>query len=101
MFHPGQEIVCIRDDWQWRNGFLPASLPRKGQIYHCGRTDPFHAGYIFLKELPASHANMCGTFWVSYVATFFRPVAKHSADISIFKKLLAPSKTDSRVPEDA
>jgi hypothetical protein len=95
MFLPGQEIVCICDEWRCAPCTrIPPGvpLPQKGNIYHFdgpGQSD----GFIYLRDLPGPQSERLG-----FLADFFRPVAKRSTDISIFKKLLVPS---DKIPEDA
>ena len=82
MFHVGQDVVCIRDDW----GFSPKGLkilPKKGEVYKvAGIREP---GFFALHKVP--HLNLIG--WDNhnkFASNFFRPVLK--TDISVFTAML-------------
>lgn len=79
MFHVGQMVVCVDDEWTDLDcrPCLWAEDPRKGLIYEIARIE---GTWLYLQEI----ANGIG-----YESCAFRPVVK--TDISVFTAMLTPS----------
>ena len=94
MFHVGQDVVCIQDDWTTKNG---EKCPQRGFIYRIRDLTCFdNIDALRLEELVNApiHYDQCFG-GCSFVATFFRPV-KHTNIDSIAEAMKRlPSKADA------
>ncbi|MFG1388842.1 hypothetical protein [Xanthobacter versatilis] len=82
MFHVGQQVICIDDNWGSDGHNIPIDAPKKGMVYSVREVIfnvPFPSGHFFdLEEV------RCGL----WDAEQFRPVKPTS--IEVFRQLLSP-----------
>jgi hypothetical protein len=101
MFHIGQRVICVDDKFVGENRvFDPTftsrcpNLPVRGNVYTIRAFVVPYAGYpgtpgILLEEIinpPCPYSE--GTFEPSFFPSHFRPLTKHSTDISVFTAML-------------
>lgn len=82
MWRVGQKAVCVRADDNWHLV--------EGAIYTVTGVKPGHFGFcdgLYVAEA----AHYCGT---AFYATRFRPVVETKTDISVFTRMLTPSKRE-------
>lgn len=93
MLRVGQEVVCVDDS-------LPANP------WH--RANPLVKGAIYVIREMNTHYNAAGEFRGVHVridasrrewpVELFRPLVKHKTDISIFTRMLTPSRIRAKTP---
>lgn len=90
MFHVGQKVVCVRDEWITLAG---ESTPKAGVIYTIRNIEAADAGedgvYLQLVEIvnaprPYIDGHKESAFW----SLGFRPVVERKTDISVFTEML-------------
>ncbi len=99
---PGDKIVCI-DDSSWGKNWLACAtagclFPEKGRIYSIrviGYSEQKQHWCLRLAEIvnPALHVPPYTPGELTFNVRRFRPLVEHKTDISIFTKLLNPTRT--------
>lgn len=85
---PGQLVECIDDEWYGEDE-LPPRLPMSGCIYAVARVIEYRGGfYLQLDPFGAEYV---------YRSLHFRPV--QTPDISVFRRLLAPTPALAKTRE--
>lgn len=94
MFHVGQRIVCVRDDWAWPSSYRPDKpLPRRGQLFTVREAVPhWMTGepYVRLVEIRLAPART--DYEPAFRGSCFRPVTERKTDISVFEHMLVKGR---------
>jgi hypothetical protein len=96
MFRIGQKVVCIYTASALQQAeWAPAIFPVVGQIYHIRGIPDDSPELVWLVEIDNSEI-ICGHFGYpadgAFPARAFRPIVERKTDISIFMRMLKPSK---------
>jgi hypothetical protein len=93
MFHVGQLVVCVDDDFPTSRAF-GFDAPKKGEICTIRSIDPNGEMSFTFEEIRNPPFDFDEGFTeVEFLADHFRPIAKTS--ISIFTAMLSPTKADA------
>lgn len=106
MFHIGQEVVCIRDNYNAINWKFIPNKPIKGNTYiirDIVNIKIFNRIGLIFEEIHNPVVNWAdvGTMESPFCSTRFRPVIKRKTDISIFNEILNNVGKGKRVKENA
>jgi hypothetical protein len=97
MFHVGQRVVCVRNDFTTE---YDETIPRKGGLYTIRAIRRGRCGYAFVQlvEIVNPKINYVnGVDEVAFIVYAFRPVVERPTDISIFQRMLVPSHLPQKV----
>lgn len=102
MFSPGQEIVCINDNWitgrepQWLLEIFNRiyDLPKKGQTYHFDGVGCTRGCHINLTEYPT----MADGHAPCFLGIHFAPVQRNTKTIEELRKLQNPANHKAPAP---
>ena len=102
MFHVGQKVVCIDDDWaiqEYQRQWVP-NVPAKGAVYTISEITNLPQDYgcsLRLVELPNPIPPWDDI--ARFSVTRFRPVVERKTDITVFEEILRNTKAP--VTDDA
>jgi hypothetical protein len=103
MFHVGQKVVCVSDDWHLNGERHPMPwLPVVGDVFTIRAIVPNEfqggvAGLRFAELVLSQHSRFDGNGEGAFIATHFRPVTEKPTDISIFTRILDRANKQERV----
>jgi hypothetical protein len=101
-FWVGQKVVCIKDDWLYEDG-LGIIHPVKDSIYTIRDKNfqPENArcplGLRFVELVNAIYEFRDGVDEPAWDARSFRPLVEEKTDISIFTRVLTPTRVPEKV----
>jgi hypothetical protein len=97
-FVAGQKVVCVDTGLKGVIPLTPVVFPEKGKIYTIERIGAGELGvYLILQEIGEQHGafEIDGSVWTCFVGfdpECFRPLETRKTDISVFTRMLNPSK---------